>query len=253
MVAVAVVLIGLVIGSFLNVVIARVPERRSLVHPRSSCPGCGTMIAWYDNIPILSFLALRGRCRTCAMPIPWRYPLVEAVTAALFLAAYGAFGPTPDAVVAAVLLASLVVITAIDLQCQIIPDVISLPGILAGCLANVATGRVPWVDSLLGIVVGGGVFLVIILASGGGMSLDVTSGPKGLEVATTKLTGIVRGAGTTLALVETQDGIGYILKPGDTLGDGRLVEIGADSAIFAVAAKPGAPNTNRVVLKLAAN
>ena len=169
MVAVAVVLIGLVIGSFLNVVIARVPERRSLVHPRSSCPGCGTMIAWYDNIPILSFLALRGRCRACAMPIPWRYPLVEAVTGALFLAAYAAFGLTLDAAVAAVLLAALVAITAIDLQYQIIPDVISLPGILAGCLANVATGRVPWVDSLLGIVVGGGLFMVIILASGGGM------------------------------------------------------------------------------------
>ena len=87
------VLIGLVIGSFLNVVIARVPERRSLVHPRSACPGCGAMIAWYDNIPILSFLVLRGRCRACAMPIPWRYPLVEAVTAGLFLAAYLAFGP----------------------------------------------------------------------------------------------------------------------------------------------------------------
>jgi hypothetical protein len=85
------------------------------------------------------------------------------------------------------------------------------------------------------------------------MSLDVTSGPKGLEVATTKLTGIVRGAGTTLALVETQDGIGYILKPGDTLGDGRLVEIGADNVIFSVGAKPGSPSTNRVVLKLAAN
>jgi hypothetical protein len=86
------------------------------------------------------------------------------------------------------------------------------------------------------------------------MSLEVTSGPKGLEVATTKLTGIVRGAGTTLALVETQDGIGYILKPGDTLGDGRLVEIGADNVIFAVSAKPGSSSsTNRVVLKLAAN
>jgi hypothetical protein len=86
------------------------------------------------------------------------------------------------------------------------------------------------------------------------MSLEVTSGPKGLEVASTKLTGIVRGAGTTLALVETQDGIGYILKPGDTLGDGRLVEIGADNVIFAVGAKPGSsPSTNRVVLKLAAN
>jgi leader peptidase (prepilin peptidase)/N-methyltransferase len=169
MVAAVVVVIGLVIGSFLNVVIARVPERRSLVHPRSACPGCGTTIAWYDNIPILSFLALRGRCRACAITIPWRYPMVESLTAALFLAAYLAFGPTLDAVVAAVLLAALVAITAIDLQCQIIPDVISLPGILAGCLANVATGRVPWVDSLLGILVGGGLFMVIILASGGGM------------------------------------------------------------------------------------
>jgi len=82
--------------------------------------------------------------------------------------------------------------------------------------------------------------------------LDLTGGPKGLEVATTKLTGIVRSARTTLALVEAQDGIGYILKPGDTLGDGRLVEIGADSVVFAVSAKPGS-QSNRVVLKLAAN
>jgi len=84
------------------------------------------------------------------------------------------------------------------------------------------------------------------------LPLDVIGGPKGLEVATTKLTGIVRGARTTLALVEAQDGIGYILKPGDTLGDGRLVEIGADTVVFAVAAKPGS-QSNRVVLKLAAN
>jgi hypothetical protein len=84
------------------------------------------------------------------------------------------------------------------------------------------------------------------------LPLDVTSGPKGLEVATTKLTGIVRSARTTLALVEAQDGIGYILKPGDTLGDGRLVEIGADNVVFAVSARPGS-QSNRVVLKLAAN
>ena len=83
-------------------------------------------------------------------------------------------------------------------------------------------------------------------------TLEVTSGPGGLTVASTKLTGIVRGTRSSLALVETSDGIGYILKPGDTLGDGRLVEIGADSVVFAVAAKPGAPST-RVVLKLAAN
>lgn len=84
------------------------------------------------------------------------------------------------------------------------------------------------------------------------VALDISGGPKGLEVATTKLTGIVRSARTTLALVEAQDGIGYILKSGDTLGDGRLVEIGADNVVFAVAAKPGS-QTNRVVLKLAVN
>jgi leader peptidase (prepilin peptidase)/N-methyltransferase len=165
----AFVVAGLLIGSFLNVVIARVPERRSIWRPGSACPGCGAVIAWYDNIPILSFLVLRARCRACGTRISWRYPLIEAITAALFAAAAWRFGPTPDAVVAAALLAVLVALTAIDLEHQIIPDVISLPGILAGTLANLATGRVPWLESLLGIVVGGGVFLVIILARGGGM------------------------------------------------------------------------------------
>jgi leader peptidase (prepilin peptidase)/N-methyltransferase len=166
---VAVVVFGLVIGSFLNVVIARVPERRSLWRPGSACPGCGAAIAWHDNVPVLSFLALRGRCRACAMPIAWRYPIVEAVTGALFALAYTVFGLTPPLVPALVLLAALVAITGIDLERQLIPDVITLPGILAGVAASLAIGRVSWVDSLLGIVVGGGAFLVIILASGGGM------------------------------------------------------------------------------------
>jgi leader peptidase (prepilin peptidase)/N-methyltransferase len=165
----AFVVAGLLIGSFLNVVIARVPDRQSLLRPGSACPGCGAAIAWYDNVPILSFLALRGRCRACAAPISWRYPLIEGLTAALFGAAAYRFGPTPDAVVAAALLAVLVALTAIDLERQILPDVITLPGILAGTLANLATGRVPWLESVLGIAVGGGIFAVIILASGGGM------------------------------------------------------------------------------------
>jgi leader peptidase (prepilin peptidase)/N-methyltransferase len=160
---------GLLIGSFLNVVIARVPEGRSLWRPGSACPGCGAAIAWHDNIPVLSFLALRGRCRACSVPIPWRYPIVEALTAALFAAAAWRFGPTLDAVAAAALLAGLVAITVVDLEHQIIPDVLSLPGILAGVLANLATGRLPWLESIMGVLVGGGVFLAIILASGGGM------------------------------------------------------------------------------------
>jgi len=163
------ILLGLVIGSFLNVVIARVPEQRSVWRPRSACPGCGTPIAWHDNIPILSFVALRGRCRACGMVIPWRYPVVEAATGIVFALNYALLGPTADFVEASALFAMLIAITAIDLRHQIIPDVITLPGILVGAAANLATGRVPWQDSLIGIAVGGGIFLVIILASRGGM------------------------------------------------------------------------------------
>jgi leader peptidase (prepilin peptidase) / N-methyltransferase len=162
-------LFGLALGSFLNVVIARVPAGGSLVHPRSACPGCSAPLAWYDNIPVLSFVVLRGRCRACGMRISWRYPIVEVITAAVLVLAYVAFGPSADFLVACVLLPALVAMTAIDLQHQMIPDAITLPGIPVGLLLNLATGRISWVDSLFGIVLGGGLFLVIILASRGGM------------------------------------------------------------------------------------
>jgi len=162
-------LFGLVIGSFLNVVISRLPEGRSVWRPRSACPRCGKPIAWRDNIPVLSFAMLRGRCRDCATAIPWRYPIVEAATGAAFALAYLLLGQTPEFVVAAAFLAMLIAITAIDLAHQIIPDVITLPGIVAGVVANLVTGRVAWLESLIGIAVGGGIFLVIILASRGGM------------------------------------------------------------------------------------
>lgn len=164
---VAVALFGLVIGSFLNVVIARLPERRSLWRPGSACPACGGAIAWYDNVPVISYLALRARCRACGVAISPRYPAVELLTAAAFLGAFAAFGSSPRFVVAAALLACLIVIAAIDLQHQIIPDAITLPGIVAGVLIGVGTGT--WLDSLLGALVGGGVFLVIIVIHPGGM------------------------------------------------------------------------------------
>jgi leader peptidase (prepilin peptidase)/N-methyltransferase len=180
---------GLVIGSFLNVVIARVPEGKSVWGPRSACPGCETPIRWLDNIPLLSFAALRGRCRQCGMTIAWRYPLVEAATGAAFTVAYLRLGATPDFVAAAILLAMLIAITGIDLAHQIIPDVISLPGIVIGFAANLFLGRIAaadrwcsaavagappacapaWLDSLIGLVVGGGIFFIIIVASRGGM------------------------------------------------------------------------------------
>ena len=164
-----IILFGLAVGSFLNVVIARIPEGRNVWSPRSACPGCGIPITWRDNVPLVSFIVLRGRCRACGMAIPWRYPIVEAGTAAAFVLAYLRFGATANFLVAAGLLAMLIAIAAIDLAHQIIPDVITLPGIVVGAAANLATGRVPWLDSVIGIAIGGGIFVVIILASGGGM------------------------------------------------------------------------------------
>lgn len=164
---VVVTLFGLVIGSFLNVVIARLPERRSLWRPRSACPACGAAIAWYDNVPVISYLALRARCRACGVAISPRYPAVELLTAAAFLTAGLAFGPSARFVVAAALLAGLIAIAAIDLQHQIIPDAITLPGIVAGVLIGVGTGA--WLDSVIGVLVGGGIFFVIIFVQPGGM------------------------------------------------------------------------------------
>jgi leader peptidase (prepilin peptidase) / N-methyltransferase len=170
MVLVPVVTFGLIIGSFLNVVIARVPERRSLWMPGSTCPGCGNAIAWHDNIPLLSFLLLRGRCRACATPIPWRYPIVEAVTATLFAAAWLRFGADVRQFIAAVVfLAALIAITVIDLRHQIIPDAITLPGVIVGFVATLATHHISWVSSVVGILVGSGLFVAVILLSRGGM------------------------------------------------------------------------------------
>jgi leader peptidase (prepilin peptidase)/N-methyltransferase len=166
---VAVALFGLAIGSFLNVVIARVPAGRSLVRPGSACPGCSALLKWYDNIPVLSFLVLRGRCRACGMTISWRYPIVEMITAGVLVFAYVALGPTADFALAVVLLPALIAITGIDLEHQLIPDAITLPGILVGLLLNLATGRISWVESVIGILLGGGLFFLIILVSRGGM------------------------------------------------------------------------------------
>ena len=161
--------VGLCVGSFLNVVIARVPAGRSIVSPRSACPRCATPIAWYDNIPLLSFVLLRARCRKCREPISWRYPAVELATGLLFVWALAERGLTLDLIPALLLVTGLIVITGIDLDHQLIPDVISLPGIAVGLAASAVTGRPGWLDSLIGIALGGGIFLLIIVASRGGM------------------------------------------------------------------------------------
>jgi leader peptidase (prepilin peptidase)/N-methyltransferase len=118
---------GLALGSFLNVVAARVPLRRSIVHPGSACMSCAAPIAWYDNLPIVSYLFLRGRCRSCGETIPWKYPLVELLTALLVGASVLAFGFSAEAAVASFFCAALVAVSVVDLERRIIPNRIVLP------------------------------------------------------------------------------------------------------------------------------
>ncbi len=125
-------LIGLLVGSYLNVVIYRVPRRLSTVFPRSRCPACGTPIRPLDNIPVLSYLILRGRCRTCGVRIAWRYPAIEAVTGALFVLSALRFGLRLDALVAAAFCAAMVALAGIDFEHFLLPDRITLPGIAIG-------------------------------------------------------------------------------------------------------------------------
>ena len=160
---------GLAFGSFLNVVAARVPLRRSVVHPGSACMACGTPLAWYDNIPLVSFALLRGRCRHCAAEIPWRYPLVEGVTASLVAACVLSFGLTADALVAAFFCAVLVAVSATDIEHRIIPDRIVLPTAAVVLAANTMLHpSVEWAIAGLGAAL---FLFVAALAYPGGMGM----------------------------------------------------------------------------------
>ncbi|WP_408889452.1 prepilin peptidase [Myxococcus faecalis] len=146
--------LGLCIGSFLNVVIARVPEGLSIVRPGSRCPRCGHVLSWYENIPVLSWLALRGRCRSCHAPISPRYVLVELLTGLLFLACLRRFGWTYELFPALVLVSLLIPLTFIDLAHWILPFSLTVPGIAAGLLLAVPRGADAVVDATVGAVLG---------------------------------------------------------------------------------------------------
>jgi leader peptidase (prepilin peptidase)/N-methyltransferase len=132
MIIAAALVFGLIVGSFLNVCIVRLPRDRSIVSPPSHCPRCRASIKFYDNIPVISFLLLRGKCRNCGLPISWRYPLVELMNGLFYLWIVHAFGINGEAFLLMLLCSSLIVITFIDFDHQIIPDVITLPGMLVG-------------------------------------------------------------------------------------------------------------------------
>jgi leader peptidase (prepilin peptidase)/N-methyltransferase len=156
---------GLSIGSFLNVCIYRLPLGLSIAKGRSFCPGCQAKIAWYDNIPLLSFVLLGAKCRSCRQVISWIYPLVESFTAVLFLVSFWKFGLSWQFLSSLVLISALIAISFIDLKHQIIPDIISLPGILLGVVISIFIPDFSWLNSVVGVLVGGIMFY--FLAVGG--------------------------------------------------------------------------------------
>jgi leader peptidase (prepilin peptidase)/N-methyltransferase len=152
---------GICIGSFLNVCIYRLPESKSIVHPRSMCPRCGTLIASYDNIPILSYMVLRGKCRYCGARISFRYPLIEFISGIFPVGVFMKYGLSVEALIYYTFIATLLVITFIDIDHQIIPDVISLPGIPIFFAASFALPDITLVESILGVLIGGGSLWIV--------------------------------------------------------------------------------------------
>jgi len=208
--------LGAVIGSFLNVCIVRLPRGESLLRPPSHCPHCNKPIRFYDNIPIISYMILRGKCRYCNNRISLQYPVVEALTGLLAIALFMKYGPSMQFLLLFLFSSALLIITFIDLAHQIIPDAISIPGIPCGIGASLLVPMVSWQESLLGILAGGGLLLFIAVGykwitgregmGGGDIKLLAMMGAwlgwKAIPfiILASSLIGIVVGGGTGLLL-----------------------------------------------------
>jgi leader peptidase (prepilin peptidase) / N-methyltransferase len=203
--------VGLIIGSFLNVCIYRIPRHESIVFPGSHCPGCGQAVRPYDNIPILSYLWLQGRCRFCRQRISLQYPLVELAAGLAFYACTAKWGITPPAFVNSLFLAVILVLIFTDYHHQILPDVLTLPGLAAGILLSPfqadsllrdgsdflafnlavwvhptnAEAVLPWAGSLLGALVGGGTLFLV------GMGYQLLRKRQGLGIGDMKMMAMV--------------------------------------------------------------
>jgi len=151
---------GLLVGSFLNVCIYRLPRHESLNWPGSHCTSCDRPLSWYENIPLFSWLVLRGRCRTCHTPISPTYPIIEALTGLVFLAAFDLYAFTPLLAVRLLFACAMIVLFVIDLQHRILPNVITVPGVVAGFVASLWLPP-GWLSSTLGLLLGGGSLFLI--------------------------------------------------------------------------------------------
>ena len=160
---------GLIIGSFCNVVIYRLPQGKSIVTPGSQCRSCGSPIRPWDNIPLLSYFLLRGRCRFCKEPISTRYPTIECISGMLFVLLYLKFGLSMTFSVYALLTSALLIVALIDLDHRIIPNIITLPGMAVGVGLSMGVLPITPLASLFGLMIGGAIFYLIALVSKGGM------------------------------------------------------------------------------------
>ncbi|MCW2966388.1 MAG: prepilin peptidase [Solirubrobacteraceae bacterium] len=171
---------GLLIGSFLNVVAHRLPLGESLVSPGSRCPGCGSPVRPYDNVPVLSWLMLRGRCRDCGQPIGWRYPAVELATALLFAAVVAARDDAAGIALGLILVTALVPIVLIDLERRLIPNLITGPAAVAALVAGLALDLDGVPEQLIAGAAAGGFFLLAAMAY-----------PRGMGMGDVKLAGLL--------------------------------------------------------------
>jgi leader peptidase (prepilin peptidase)/N-methyltransferase len=231
-------LFGAVIGSFLNVVIYRLPREESLVRPASRCTSCGTPVRPWQNIPLISWLILGGRCRSCRSAIPIRYPLVEGANALLYAALALRFGPDPLIIVWGAYCSALIVVTGIDFDHQIIPDVITLPGMAAG-LAFSLVSPLTFVESITGLFAGGAFFYAVAALSEkilgkpgmGGGDIKLTAmmgaflGPASLAVAV--FAALLSGSAVSLVLI----GLGKKTRK-DIIPFGPFLALGGIAALF---------------------
>jgi len=157
-------ILGLIVGSFSNVCIYRIPRNESIIFPASHCPKCRRNISPKDNIPLLSYILLKGRCRNCKSKISIQYPIVELLTGLIYLIIYLTYGLSVQFLIYIILSSALIIIAFIDLNEQIVPDVISLPGIVIGFILSFFVPYISFINSVLGIFAGGGIILIIGLA-----------------------------------------------------------------------------------------
>lgn len=230
-------LLGAIVGSFLNVVILRLPdEHSSIVFPASHCPKCKTTLSWFENIPIISYIFLRGRCGHCKTWISLQYPLVELLMALLSCAVFIKFGLGFVSVGYFIFCAALLVIIWIDIHHQIIPDLISLPGIVFGFLFSLINPSVSWLDSLIGIVIGGGVLYGIAV---GYLLLRKQEGMGGGDIKLLAMIGAFLGWQSLLFVIffssftGTLAGIGTMIKQGK--GGASKIPFGPFLSIAALA------------------